>query len=177
MARELQNELSQQTCFPVEISIINKALSQFEGYLSRNFGCPRLNVGIFPSSGVVFDNGELAKCVDEMGENLGDALTTPKYGVWDICDSAQKYHGCLKSLFSKARSTKEKFIMMTMHQSFMDIEKFVNGTCAALSKYSFFACNYSIRFPDFWLVNAYSHLFALWHSKNAYYLLNLKCTK
>lgn len=134
MARELQNELSQQTCFPVEISIINKALSQFEGYISRNFGCPRLNVGIFPSSGVVFDNGELAKCVDEMGENLGDALTSPKYGVWDICDSAQKYHGCLKSLFSKARSTKEKFIMMTMHQSFMDIEKFVNGTCAALSK-------------------------------------------
>ncbi|XP_061194923.1 uncharacterized protein LOC133203073 [Saccostrea echinata] len=129
----VQNELLQQTCFPVETSIINKALLQFSGYLNEAYGCNKQTLGIRQVPGVVFDNSELAKCADEMGENLGNALANPRYGVWDICDSAQKYHGCLKTLFSKAKSTREKFIRMTMKKSYMDIESFVNGTCAKLN--------------------------------------------
>lgn len=130
----VQNELSRQTCFPLETSIINKGLLQFADYLTRHFRCSRQTTGLYRASGVTFDNSDLAKCSDEMGKSLGSALTSPKYGVWDICASAQRYHGCLKSLFSKAKSTREKFIMMTMKKSYMDIEGFVNGTCAKLSK-------------------------------------------
>lgn len=122
----------------MESAIINKALLQFADYLTAIYNCPKQTTGISQTSGVIFDNSDLAKCTEEVGGTLGNALTNPVYGVWDICQSAMKYHGCLKTLFSKANSTREKFISMTMRQTYMDIESFVNGTCAAMSKMVFY---------------------------------------
>lgn len=69
-----------------------------------------------------------------MGKSLGSVFISLKYGVWDICVLVQRYYGCLKFLFSKVKSIREKFIMMIMKKLYMDIEGFVNGICVKLSK-------------------------------------------